>query len=278
MSTPLVSVLMTSYNREKYIGEAIESVLASSYKHFELIITDDGSKDNTVEIARSYAVRDKRVKVYLNEKNLGDYPNRNMAASYATGKYLKYVDADDYIYPKGLEILVDMMEQFPEAGWGLCSLDQFTGGPFPFMLSPKEAYLFNYQGPGLFHKAPLSAIIRRDAFDKVGGFNPIRMAGDFDMWNRLARYFPVVLMPHGIVWYREHGEQEVKYYREFIKVYESLKIEHLRDKDIPLDLPTARSLESSEKKRLMRNIIVSAMRFRRDALKDNLVRIRQYYV
>ena len=85
---PLVSVLMTSYNRENYIAEAIESVLASTYKNFELIIVDDRSKDRTVEIARSYESKDDRVKVYINEKNLGDYPNRNKAASYAKGFYI----------------------------------------------------------------------------------------------------------------------------------------------------------------------------------------------
>ena len=73
----LVSVLMTSFNREKYIAEAIESVLASTYKDFELIIVDDCSKDNTVGIAKKYEELDSRVKVYINEVNLGDYPNRN---------------------------------------------------------------------------------------------------------------------------------------------------------------------------------------------------------
>ena len=115
---PLVSVLMTAYNREQYISTAIESVLSSTFKNFELIIVDDGSKDKTVEIAKSYAAMDSRVKVIINEKNLGDYPNRNKAAYYANGKYLKYVDADDYIYPWGLELLIKMMEAFPNAGWG----------------------------------------------------------------------------------------------------------------------------------------------------------------
>jgi glycosyltransferase involved in cell wall biosynthesis len=90
---PLVSVLMTVYNREKYISEAIESVMASTYQNWELIIVDDRSKDTSVEIARHYETQDKRIKVYVNEANLGDYPNRNKAASYAEGKYLKYVDA-----------------------------------------------------------------------------------------------------------------------------------------------------------------------------------------
>ncbi|HEY4875342.1 MAG TPA: glycosyltransferase family 2 protein, partial [Puia sp.] len=113
---PLVSVLMTAYNREKYIAQAIESVLASSYKNFELIIVDDCSSDNTIEIAKKYQQQDSRIKVHVNEKNLGDYPNRNKAASYAKGKYLKYVDADDYIYPAGLELLIQMMAKFQNAG------------------------------------------------------------------------------------------------------------------------------------------------------------------
>ena len=79
MGLPLVSILMTCYNREKYIGEAIESVLASSYTNLELIIVDDHSSDNTVGIARAYAAKDSRVNVYVNELNLGDYPNRNKA-------------------------------------------------------------------------------------------------------------------------------------------------------------------------------------------------------
>ena len=101
----MVSVLMTAYNREKYLGFAIESILASSYREWELIIVDDVSKDGTVAVASSYAEKDSRIRVFRNEKNLGDYPNRNQAAAYARGKYLKYIDADDYLYPWGLDIL-----------------------------------------------------------------------------------------------------------------------------------------------------------------------------
>ncbi|NII24094.1 glycosyltransferase family 2 protein [Pseudoflavitalea sp. X16] len=278
MQRPLVSVLMTAYNRQKYIANAIDSVLASTLTDFELIITDDGSKDETLAIANKYRLADSRVKVFVNENNLGDYPNRNKAASYASGKYLKYVDADDYIYPWGLQILVEMMEQFPEAGWGLCSLDQFLEKPFPFLLSPAEAYLYNYKGPGLFHKAPLSSIIRKDVFEAIGGFNPIRMAGDFEMWHRLAQRYPVLLMPHGIVWYREHGEQEVNHYRQHIKIYEEIKIRYLRDENIPLDAATAGGLLKSEKKKILKNLLYALAMFRSYAVKDNFVRMTQYYV
>jgi glycosyltransferase involved in cell wall biosynthesis len=140
---------------------------------------------------------------------LGDYPNRNRAASLASGKFLKYVDADDYLYPTGLQTLVDMMAQFPDAGYGLCSLEQDRERPFPFCLSPRDAYVRHYFGKSLFHKAPLSAIIRKSAWKHVGGFPEEKMVGDYAMWHRLSTRFDVVLMPGGIVWYREHDEQEV---------------------------------------------------------------------
>jgi len=207
---PLVSVLTTSYNRAKYIGEAIESLLNSTYSNWELIIVDDGSKDNTVAIARSYESKDSRIKVYENEKNLGDYLNRNQAASYAKGKYIKYLDADDKIYPYGLEILVTYMEKYPNVGYGLCSLQQAKAEMYPFEMSSKEAYYSHYLGEiPLFHKAPLSSIIKTECFRSVGGFSGKQHLGDFEMWHILSEKFPVLLMPHGVVWYREHDDQQM---------------------------------------------------------------------
>ena len=75
MEAPLVSVLMTAYNRQQFIAEAIESVLASTYINFELIIVDDCSKDDTVLIAKTYEKLDARIQVHINEQNLGDYGN-----------------------------------------------------------------------------------------------------------------------------------------------------------------------------------------------------------
>ena len=271
---PMVSVLMTAYNREKYIEEAIKSVLASTYTNFELIIVDDGSKDNTVEIAKAYAVKDARIKVYLNEQNLGDYPNRNKAASYATGKYLKYVDADDMIYPRGLEILVEMMEEFPEAGWGLCSLLQNISKPFPFMLQPHGAYHYNFKGPGLFHKAPLSSIIKRETFEAVGGFKNIRMAGDFEMWHRLAQKYNVVLMPDGIVWYREHDEQEINHRSQFATVYEKIKLTYLNDNNSPLKEETRTQLLAHQKINLYKQIIINILKLKFRKVQTHLISLK----
>lgn len=237
MSTSLVSVLMTVYNREKYLGAAIESVLASTWRDFELIIADDRSSDRSVEIARHYAALDSRIKLHVNERNLGDYPNRNQAASHAVGKYLKYVDADDLIYPRGLELLVETMEQFPEAGYGLCSLEQDKERIFPFQLAPEEAYRRHYFGPSLFHKAPLSSIIKKNALWAVGGFSGKQHVGDFEMWHLLSARFPVVLMPHGVVWYREHDDQQMQANRTDVRIpfkYLVLGVELLGAKDNPL--------------------------------------------
>jgi glycosyltransferase involved in cell wall biosynthesis len=205
---PLVSVLMTSYNRELYIGAAIESVLISTYQNFELIIVDDQSRDSTVDIVRSYERKDHRIKLFVNEANLGDYPNRNRAASYAKGKYLKYVDADDLIYPYGLEQLVYFMEQYPEAGYGLCSLPAKDNQPYPILLSPEEAYKWHYFDMGIFNKAPLSSIVKKEVFNSIGGFSGKRWVGDFELWHILSSFTNVLLMQQGIVWSRIHQQQE----------------------------------------------------------------------
>ncbi|MBS1778697.1 MAG: glycosyltransferase family 2 protein [Bacteroidetes bacterium] len=275
-SAPLVSVLMTSYCREKYIANAIESVLASTYVNFELIIVDDGSTDKTLEIAKDYAAKDKRVKVFINEKNLGDYPNRNKAASLANGKYLKYIDSDDYIYPHGLQVLVSMMEAYPEAGWGLCSLIQDIRQPFPLLLSPKEAYEYNYRGPGLFHKAPLSSIIRKDIFDQIGGFSEIRMVGDFDMWHKLAQKHPVLLMPDGIVWYREHNEQEINSRKKFAVTYSDVKFKYLLSPDCPLEKQEIVEILSAAKTVLVKQIIFYSLRLKYDIVKEHILLLKNH--
>lgn len=261
-TTPLVSVLMTSYNREKYIGQAIESVLASDYANLELIIVDDISKDNTVAIAKEYASRDPRVKVFINEKNLGDYPNRNQAAAYASGKYLKYVDSDDFIYPWGLSLLVRMMEQYPESGFGLCSLLQYVKKPYPFLLQPREAYEYNYQKQEIFHKAPLSAIFKTEAFRKVGGFSALRMVGDFEMWHKMALQFPVVLMPDGIVWYREHEEQEMSSFDKFARKYDEIMLQYLTHPQCPLSRTEVRDILIKKRRNLLRSMLNNLTRFR----------------
>lgn len=205
---PLVSVLMTVYNRAPYLPLAIQSVLDSSYKNFELIIVDDCSTDQSMEIAQSYAQKDSRIRLYVNEKNLTDYPNRHRAASYAKGKYLKYLDSDDALYPFGLEIMVNRMEAFPDAALGL-SKWSLGDRPFPVYLSPREAYQWSFlNNRYLFTNAPSSAIILKEAYDAVGGFTGLNQVGDCEFWMILAAKYPVVLIEGGTNWARDHQDSE----------------------------------------------------------------------
>ena len=210
LSKPLVSILMTAYNRQEFIGDAIESVLASSYQNFELIIVDDVSNDNTVKIAKSFATSDSRVNVYINKKNLGDYNNRNEAASYAVGKYLKYLDSDDTIYPWGIDAMVYCMEQFPDAAFGLMSQDYHSNRSFPFCLSPKQDDSDFYFRGNLIGMGPTGAIIRKEAFEEINGFSGAQYIGDTEMWYKLAAKWPLVCMPPHLVWWREHEQQQIK--------------------------------------------------------------------
>src|SRR4051812_49505605 len=105
-ATPRISVLLTAYNRQDFIAEAIESVLNQSMTDFELVICDDRSTDGTVDTIAAFAGRDSRIRFSINERNLGDYGNRRHAASLARGRLLKYHDSDDVMYRHCLETMV----------------------------------------------------------------------------------------------------------------------------------------------------------------------------
>lgn len=104
-----VSILMPMYNSEKYVQEAIDSVLNQTYENFELIILDDGSIDSSVEIVEKY--NDSRIKLYKNIENKGLPYTRNKLLSFATGEYIALLDSDDIALPNRLQIQVDFLER-----------------------------------------------------------------------------------------------------------------------------------------------------------------------
>ena len=223
---PLVSVLMTAYNREQYIAEAIESVINSTYQNWELIIVDDGSKDNTVAIAKTYADKDTRIKFYRNETNLGDYPNRNKAASYAKGVYLKYLDSDDSIYPEGLSYAVAEMMKHPNSGFGVSMIDHDYSLPSVYMES-KEVLRKHFFESVHLATGPTGMIIKRELFQKVNGFDPqFKVASDSFFIIKIATLTPVVLLKQRFFNYRIHEGQEINnptaYFIQGYRVSESI--------------------------------------------------------
>jgi glycosyltransferase involved in cell wall biosynthesis len=200
---------MTAYNRAAFIGPAIASVLAQTFTDFELLVVDDASNDDTVAIAREYAVRDARIRITVNARNCGQFPNRNHAASLATGRYLKFHDSDDLMYPHCLDVMVSACASNPAADLAMTSSRAWPGGPVPMLLSPRDCYRREFLGFGLFHGGPACALIKSEAFRRVGGFPTLGVHSDHIFWMRMCRCSHVVLVPADLFWYRVHTRQEL---------------------------------------------------------------------
>jgi glycosyltransferase involved in cell wall biosynthesis len=205
---PRVSVLVTVYNREAFLAACLESILASTFDDFEIVIVDDGSEDFSVAIAEEFARRETRIRFVRNETNLGDYPNRMKAASLASGEYLKYVDSDDLIYPHTLAVMVEAMTTHRDADLGLSYSMPEAEHPYPWKLVPHDAWQREFLGPGCMSSGPTGAIIKRSAFFSLGGFRSWGVLSDTDMWYRMSAQAPIVLLPPGLVWWRRHPGQE----------------------------------------------------------------------
>ncbi len=117
MKEPLVSILIPVYNREKYIAQTIESALNQTYKNIEVIIVDNKSTDNTWSILQDYAKKDRRIKVYQNNKNIGPVRNWKRCIDYATGKYGKILWSDDLIAPEFIEKTLPFLEKNEDVGF-----------------------------------------------------------------------------------------------------------------------------------------------------------------
>ncbi|OFW43698.1 MAG: hypothetical protein A3J29_14595 [Acidobacteria bacterium RIFCSPLOWO2_12_FULL_67_14b] len=208
MSAPAVSVLVTAYNREKYIAASLESVLAQQFTDFEVIVTDNQSTDRTVEVARTFEHRDSRVRVVVNDRNLGQFGNRNHAATLARGTYLKYHDSDDLMYPHCLSVMVPLLEAEPRAGFALSPGASWPGGPAPMLSTPRQSYQREFLGYGMFNCGPACALFRREVFAELGGFDDAGVPSDFLFWLRACARTPVLLVPSDLFWYRVHPGQE----------------------------------------------------------------------
>lgn len=209
MVTPELTVVVTSFNREPYLGAAIESVLSSSFENFSLLVVDDASTDGSVALAQSYARADKRVSVIVNETNLGQFPNRNRALALVTTPLLKYHDSDDLMYPHCLETFVSCLNSEPAAGFALSSGRNWRGGPSPMLLTPRLAYRREYLGGGLFHCGTSGAVFRTEVFRELGGFPERGVPSDFYFWLSACMTTSVLLVPGDLMWYRIHSDQEL---------------------------------------------------------------------
>ena len=204
---PLVSVLMTAFNRGKYIAEAIESVLQSTYTNFELIIVDDCSTDDTLEIANSFFVKDSRIKLYKNEKNLGQFANRNYAISLSTGEYIKFLDSDDKLFAHGLQTMVNSMIAFPDAGFGVPCIEN-NRIQLPYQLNPYDSVAKHYAGDNHLCYGPTGSIFKKNAIIQAGLFeDKYGILADTLLNIKTASLYPTVFFERDLFYWRRHNEQ-----------------------------------------------------------------------
>jgi glycosyltransferase involved in cell wall biosynthesis len=184
-SRGLVSVIIPAYNQGRYLGKAIQSVLDQTYPHLEAIIVDDGSTDDSAEVARSF--HDPRLH-YVYQDNRGLSAARNTGVRYAHGEYLAYLDSDDLFLPRKLELLAGILDANPDLGFAagqavpIDENDQPLGHLFdsPPPEDPSRLLLGNP-----FHVG--SVLVRARWQTEAGGFDEtLRSYEDWDMWLRLV--------------------------------------------------------------------------------------------
>lgn len=254
-----VSVLMTTYNREKYVAEAIESVLASTFKNFELIIVDDCSVDNTVSIIKEYECTDDRIKVYVNEKNLGQFRNRNKAASLANGEYIKFFDSDDIMNADLLEVTMGAMLRFPQADAGIeCNWNKIQQHDLPVIFTPRENYINHFfKGNHSLSYGPSSSVFKRSVFNYHGGFNEkIGILADTLLMLQLATNSSIVgYKPDLFHWRRHEGQVTVEQGNHFLMFEQRAQIHDIIfNSEIPLNKEEIKILRQNYKNIFLRNI------------------------
>lgn len=199
---PLVSIITPTYNRADFIGQAIDSVLAQTYGHFELIIVDDGSEDETRELVETY--QDSRI-IYRYQENQGQSIARNLALKIARGDFICFLDSDNFWFPDKLEKSLEVFREHPE-------VDIVYGDGVTINESGQEISRENmrrYTGHIAAHMLKDNVVsmnttmARRRCFDEMGGFSgKRRVADDYDLWLRFSARFYFFYLPEYLAYYR----------------------------------------------------------------------------
>lgn len=182
--SPLVSIITPTYNHEKYIGECIESVQAQTCGNWEMLVINDGSTDNTLEIAKKYAESDLRITV-IDQPNHGIFKlaqTYNKALNLSKGDFIAILEGDDYWEPEKLEAQVKIMQADPAIilGWGKAvsrvGFQKEVYQIHPAQEAKQQQFFTNHPPINIFNTVfdnffpPLTFIIRKDALLQIGGF------------------------------------------------------------------------------------------------------------
>lgn len=202
--SPRVSVIMPLFNKAPYVKKAVGSVLAQSFRDWELIVVDDGSTDGGPQVVLDLA--DERSHVY-SQGNLGVSAARNSGVRLAKGQLLAFLDADDWWDADFLKEMVSFADKYPEAGLWASNYWYVKRGKTRVAVNQKTGY-FNYPETYIRNDAmPVtssSVLVLKQAIESAGGFNPrIRMAEDFDLWIRIALSQKMAFLNKPLAYYNQ---------------------------------------------------------------------------
>lgn len=205
---PLISVIMPVYNAEKYVAQAIESILAQTVREFEFLILDDGSTDLSLNILQSYAAKDARIHL-TSGSNQGVSRARNQMLAKAQGEFIAVMDADDVAYPKRFALQVAFLRQNPNivCVGGCHDIIDERGRLLTYLslpLTDEEIQQAALVGHGsICHPC---AMIRRDAMLQVGGYDEqFVSAHDLDLWLKLGELGKLANLKDAVLQYRLHS-------------------------------------------------------------------------
>ena len=265
ISAPFISVLVTSYNREKYIGECLESILQTTYPNIEILVLDDASTDNTVKIARQFEHADSRIKVIVNEKNLGQFGNRNKAARLANYDYIKFFDSDDIMYSHCLEVFARAIEKYPDAGLYAEYKSDTSAVLLPCCFTPHQAYVNHYwKGNSLLYIGPGGTLFNKKKFFEANGIDKgYGILADTLLSLKLASVSPVVGIGRDTFFWRIHSGQVTEGQKARIQMIKERYIIDqvaLNSSDCPLKNQDLTITVSAVKKRFGRNVMKHALK------------------
>lgn len=195
---PNVSVIIPTYNRWPMVGAAVASVLAQSYRDFELIVVDDGSTDGTSTELIQFGSQLR----YFRQERSGVSAARNVGVRQSCGRLIAFLDSDDLWQPDKLKIQVHFMENSPEVQ--ICQTDEvwFRHGVRvnPRIKHRKPSGDIFERSLDLCLVSPSAVMLTREVFDRSGGFDEsLPVCEDYDLWLRIARDYPVPLIEQPLV-------------------------------------------------------------------------------
>ncbi len=225
--SPLVSIGMVCYNAEPFINLAINSVLASDYKNIELIIIDDKSTDNSWNIISSFS--HECIKSYRNNRNIGEYTNRELCIQKAAGEYFIFIDGDDYIYPHSLSFLVKMLESFKECKLAIMHKPRIDL-IYPFIMNPETFIQGEFFGDNFRGIAFTNIFFRTDELKKHMPFPKGMVTGDDYLRYCICAQHPTLVVNDSLTWWRispNQASNNLKYNYKAIRNHLHLKEELL---------------------------------------------------